>query len=47
MQNQAPQGFEDGDKVNVELRPESVSLDLRYDGGTDGQQSCTCIQLLV
>ncbi len=24
MQNQAPEGFEDGDKVNVDLRPESV-----------------------
>ena len=26
MQNQAPQGFEDGDRVKVDLRPESVSL---------------------
>lgn len=24
MQNQAPQGFEDGDTVKVDLRPESV-----------------------
>ncbi len=24
MQNQAPEGFEDGDKVKVDLRPESV-----------------------
>uniref|UniRef100_A0A8C1PS91 G-patch domain and KOW motifs-containing protein n=1 Tax=Cyprinus carpio TaxID=7962 RepID=A0A8C1PS91_CYPCA len=30
MQNQAPQGFEDGDKVNVDLRPES-STDADYD----------------
>ncbi|XP_051525840.1 G-patch domain and KOW motifs-containing protein-like [Myxocyprinus asiaticus] len=30
MQNQAPQGFEDGDRVNVELRPES-STDADYD----------------
>uniref|UniRef100_A0A673J8X9 G-patch domain and KOW motifs-containing protein n=1 Tax=Sinocyclocheilus rhinocerous TaxID=307959 RepID=A0A673J8X9_9TELE len=30
MQNQAPQGFEDGDKVKVDLRPES-STDADYD----------------
>lgn len=27
MQNQVPQGFEDGDCVKVDLRPESVSQD--------------------
>lgn len=26
MQNKAPEGFEDGDRVRVDLRPESVSL---------------------
>ena len=26
MQNQVPQGFEDGDKVKVDLRPDSVSI---------------------
>ncbi|XP_066500917.1 G-patch domain and KOW motifs-containing protein [Hoplias malabaricus] len=30
MQNQAPKGFEDGDRVNVDLRPES-STDADYD----------------
>lgn len=27
MQNKVPDGFEDGDQVKVDLRPESVSLD--------------------
>lgn len=27
MQNKVPDGFEDGDRVKVDLRPESVSMD--------------------
>ncbi len=27
MQNKVPDGFEDGDHVKVDLRPESVSMD--------------------
>lgn len=27
MQNKVPEGFEDGDQVKVDLRPESVSME--------------------
>lgn len=41
MQNKAPDGFEDGDHVRVDLRPESVSHFLL------GSYKCVFPQLLV
>jgi len=30
MQNKVPDGFEDGDHVKVDLRPESVSMETKH-----------------
>ena len=42
MQNQAPEGFEDGDLVKVDLRPESVRLKDR--GGAEGFRDAECVK---
>jgi len=48
MQNKVPEGFEDGDQVKVDLRPESVSgceyMDTNYMNLKTG---CNIIQLQI
>lgn len=43
MQNKVPDGFEDGDHVKVDLRPESVSMDTNCGTGilSNLKQRCT------